>query len=199
MVARGIAGTVTWGIRFFQLLFAVILVGALSYMVDQFRDFGFGGVPREVVTPEVFSVLAIPFTTFAILAVLFLDGTAQIVATFFDFVLFVGYLTSAGLLRHNFHRHSGENPLRAALIDIRTAHGINGREDHNGGLVRLVAGLVVIQLILFFITTILSLLVVRRSETTFDNSPVSEKHSRFSFSRSSRGSGEGRAVPSSAV
>ena len=54
MVASGIARTVTWGIRFFQLLFAVILVGALSYMVDQFRDFGFGGVPREVVTPEVF-------------------------------------------------------------------------------------------------------------------------------------------------
>jgi len=199
MVASGIARTVTWGIRFFQLLFAVILVGALSYMVDQFRDFGFGGVPREVVTPEVFSVLAIPFTTFAILAVLFLDGTSQIIATFFDFVLFIGYVTSAGLLRHNFHRHSHENPLRDALINIRRAHGINGREDRNGGLVRLVVGLVVLQLILFFFTTILSLFVVRRSESASDNSPVSEKHSRFSFSRSSRGSGENRAVPSSAV
>ncbi|PUU78112.1 hypothetical protein B9Z19DRAFT_1084812 [Tuber borchii] len=82
--------------------------------------------------------------TFAILAVLFLDGTAQIIATFFDFVLFVGYLTSARLPRHNFHRHSRENPLRDSLINIRTSHGINGREDRNGGLVRLVVGLVVI-------------------------------------------------------
>jgi len=54
MVASGIARTVTWAIRFFQLLFAVILVGVLSYMVDQFRDLGFGGVPREVITPEAF-------------------------------------------------------------------------------------------------------------------------------------------------
>ncbi|RPB02553.1 hypothetical protein L873DRAFT_1633487, partial [Choiromyces venosus 120613-1] len=152
-----LARLTTWVIRFFQLLFAVILVGVLSYMVDQFRDFGFGGVPREVVTPEIFSVLAIPFTTFAILAVLFLDGTAQIIATFFDFALFVGYATSAGLLRHNFHRRCEENPLRNALISNRTARGINGHEDRNGDLVRLVVGLVLIQLILFFITTILSL------------------------------------------
>lgn len=199
MVAGGVARVTTWVIRFFQLLFAIILVGALSYMVDQFRDFGFGGVPREVVTPEVFSVLAIPFTTFSILAVLFLDGTAQIIATFFDFTLFVGYLTSAGLLRHNFHRHSGDNPLRASLIKIRTAHGIDGRDDRNGGLVRLVAGLVLIQLFLFFTTTILSLFLVRRNETTSANAPASEKHSRFSFSRSSRASGEGPAVPASAV
>ncbi|PUU82842.1 hypothetical protein B9Z19DRAFT_1074093 [Tuber borchii] len=77
------------------------------------------------------------------IVLLFLDGTAQIIATFFDFVLFVGYLTSADLPRHSFHRHSRENPLRGAFINIRTAHGINGREDRNGGLVRLV-GLVVI-------------------------------------------------------
>ncbi|PWW74521.1 hypothetical protein C7212DRAFT_327006, partial [Tuber magnatum] len=156
MAADGAVRVTICGIRFFQLLFAVILVGVLSYMVDQFRDFGFGGVPREVVTPEVFSVLAIPFTSFAILAALSLDSTAQIIATLLDFVLFVGYVTSAGLLRHNFHRHSDENPLRASLGVIRTAHGIDGREDRNGRLVRLVAGLVLIQLILYFITTILS-------------------------------------------
>ncbi|PUU84273.1 hypothetical protein B9Z19DRAFT_1070588, partial [Tuber borchii] len=92
------------------------------------------------------SVLAIPFTTFTILAVLFLDGTAQIIATYFDFVLFVGYLASTGLPRHNFHRHSYENPLRDALINIRTTHGTNGREDRNGRLVRLVVRLVVLQL-----------------------------------------------------
>ncbi|PUU84274.1 hypothetical protein B9Z19DRAFT_1070594, partial [Tuber borchii] len=92
------------------------------------------------------SVLAIPFTTFAILAFLFLDGASQIIATFFEFVLFVEYVTSASLLRPNFHRYSREDPLRDALINIRTAHGINGREDRNGGLVRLVVGLVVLQL-----------------------------------------------------
>ncbi|CUS15328.1 unnamed protein product [Tuber aestivum] len=199
MVANGAVRVTTCGIRFFQLLFAIILVGALSYMVDQFRDFGFGGVPREVVTPEVFSVLAIPFTAFSILAVLSLDNTGQIIATFLDFTLFVGYVTSAGLLRHNFHRHSGENPLRASLNNIRTARGIDGREDRNGGLVRLVSALVLIQLFLYFITTVLSIFIVSKSASSSGNAPAHEKHSRFSFSRSSRGSGEGPAAPASTV
>lgn len=53
MVAGGIAKTLTWFIRLFQLFFAIILVGILSYMIHQYRDVGVNP-PREIVVPEVF-------------------------------------------------------------------------------------------------------------------------------------------------
>lgn len=53
MVAGGIAKTLTWFIRLFQLFFAIILVGVLSYMIHQFRDVGVRS-PREITVPEVF-------------------------------------------------------------------------------------------------------------------------------------------------
>lgn len=53
MVTGGIAKTLTWLIRLFQLFFAIILVGILSYMIDQYRDVGFNP-PREIIVPEVF-------------------------------------------------------------------------------------------------------------------------------------------------
>lgn len=53
MVTGGIAKTLTWFIRLFQLFFAIILVGILSYMIHQYRDVGFNS-PREIIVPEVF-------------------------------------------------------------------------------------------------------------------------------------------------
>jgi len=52
-MAGGLAKTMTWLIRLFQLFFAVILVGVLSYMINQFRHYNMSA-PREVVVPEVF-------------------------------------------------------------------------------------------------------------------------------------------------
>jgi hypothetical protein len=52
MVAGGLMKTAIWVIRVFQLIFAIILVGTLSYMIDQFRDYN-TLVPKEVIIPEV--------------------------------------------------------------------------------------------------------------------------------------------------
>ena len=52
-MAGGVAKVMTWLIRLFQLLFAIILVGVLSYMIDQFRHYNLSA-PREVIVPEVF-------------------------------------------------------------------------------------------------------------------------------------------------
>src|SRR4051812_36398569 len=100
----GAARIATWLIRLLQLFFAIILMGITAWMVDQYRD-GHYKVLREVILPLIASVLAIVVTFFSIAAVFFLGPTMQLVAAFFDFVIFVLYLTSAGLLRHNYHGH----------------------------------------------------------------------------------------------
>lgn len=173
MVAGGIAKTLTWFIRLFQLFFAIILVGVLSYMIHQYRDVGVKS-PREIIVPEVFvrviflhgipdgsqtrdsatntslltsqSVLAIFVSFFSILAVCFLGYTLQLVAAFLDFAIFVGYLASAGLLRHNYHTRSARNPLRNVLIALHAADGNPPRTHLFSGLVKLLGALVIIQL-----------------------------------------------------
>lgn len=84
-------------------------------------------------------------TGFSILAVFFLGYTLQLVAAFFDLVLFAGYLASSILLRHNYHSHARRDTLRNALISIRVAHGENGRPARTTGLVKLLVALCVIQ------------------------------------------------------
>lgn len=92
------------------------------------------------------SVLAIFVTFFSILAVFFLGFALQLVAAALDFVIFVGYLTSAGLLRHNYHTHSYLNPLRNTLVFLHSADGNPHRPHFFSSLVRLVLSLVIIQL-----------------------------------------------------
>ncbi|KAH0606677.1 uncharacterized protein H6S33_003511 [Morchella sextelata] len=185
MVA-GIAKTITWLIRTLQFLFAIILVGIISYMIHEYREFrdfrqhlgvkdpGFKP-PRELIVPEVFSVLAILFTAFSIMAVCFLGYTLQLLAAFLDFVLWVGYLTSASLLRHNYHVRSSRNPLRNTITDMRAERGMNRHEHRIGGLVRLLVALVLIQLFLFTFTTFLSMWVAKRDR---DQRVVHEKPRR---------------------
>jgi hypothetical protein len=80
------------------------------------------------------------------MAVCFLGYTLQLLAAFLDFVLWVGYLTSASLLRHNYHVRSSRNPLRNTITDMRAERGMNRHEHRIGGLVRLLVALVLIQL-----------------------------------------------------
>ena len=91
MVSVGLAKTATWAIRVLQLLFAIILMGICSYMIHQYRHNGFD-VVREVIVPEVASVLAVAFCAFSIVAVCFLSHTMQLVAAFLDFVIWVLYV-----------------------------------------------------------------------------------------------------------
>jgi hypothetical protein len=163
MVARGIAKTVTWLTRLLQFLFAIILMGIASYMIHKFRD-AHWNVPDEVILPEVASVLGVVVTAFSIVAIWFLGYTLQFVAAFLDFVLFVLYLTSAALLRDNYHRHGDDNPLKWALVDARRRDGERGHENTQSGLVRMLVAGCVIQTLLFFFTTLLGAFVAMNHE-----------------------------------
>lgn len=83
MVVKGLMETAVWLTRLFQLFFAIILTGILSYMIHEFHHFGFHS-PREVIVPEVFSVLALFVTFFSITAICFLGHLLQLVAAFLD-------------------------------------------------------------------------------------------------------------------
>ncbi|KAL7270171.1 hypothetical protein RUND412_007130 [Rhizina undulata] len=187
-VARTLDKIATWVVRLFQLFFAIILMGVLSYMVHEFHKFGFHA-PREVVVPEVFSVLAIVVTFFSLVAICFLGYTLQLVAAFLDFVIFVGYLASAALLRHNYHVRNSRNPLRNELINLRLLNGYDGRRVRTDGLVKLLVALVVIQTILFFITTLLSTMVAMKDKRERGGGTFREK----------RGANDGTVTGTTAV
>jgi hypothetical protein len=161
----GFARVLTWITRILQFAFAVILVGICSYMIDQYRDGGFNS-PREVVLPEVASVLAIAITLLSIFAVFFIGRTLQYLAAFFDFSIFVLYLASVGVLSENFDSDRDENPLYRSLVYVISSDGDDPDYDLLAGLVRLLVACVVIQIILFFFTTLLSLFVASRADDT---------------------------------
>ncbi|CCX34892.1 hypothetical protein FPQ18DRAFT_314340 [Pyronema domesticum] len=156
--ATGIGKTLVWVTRLLQWLLAIILMGICAWMIDQYRDGHFRVLP-EVILPEVASVLAVVFTAFSIFTIFFMGYTMQLVACFLDFVIFVLYLASAGLLRHNFHAHRQYNPLWWSLMDVRRAQGETRHPNMTSGLVKLLVALTVIQIILFFFTTILGFMV----------------------------------------
>jgi len=165
MAARGIARTATWLLRLLQLFFSIILMGIVSYMIHQYRKYGGGddSVPDELIVSEVASVLGVFVSIFSIAAIFFLGYTLQLVAAGLDFVIFVLYLASAGLLKDNFHEDSDRNPLRNALITMRGANGESLRVNRHSGLVKMLVAGVVINIILFFFTTILGVYVAHKT------------------------------------
>ncbi|KAF8254135.1 hypothetical protein K440DRAFT_515957, partial [Wilcoxina mikolae CBS 423.85] len=150
--------TATWLTRLFQWFFAVILMGICSYMIHQYREGHFRVLP-EVIVPEVASVLAVFVCTFSIMAIFFLGPTLQMVAALLDFIIFVLYLASAIMLRNNYHAHGFRNPLTWSMIDVRKAQGEKQHPDMQAGVVKTLVALVVIQIFLFFFTTIMGFLV----------------------------------------
>jgi len=162
-MAATAAKIATWAIRVLQFFFAIILIGITSYMVDQYRDGGFR-VLREVSLPLATSVIALILTMLSMVAIFFLSYTLQLVAAFLDFVVFVLYLASAILLRHNYHDERRRNPLWWSLMDVRRSQLENDYPNLMSGLVKLLVAGVVIQLFLFFITTILGVMAASRSD-----------------------------------
>ncbi|KAI5859046.1 hypothetical protein BZA05DRAFT_414783 [Tricharina praecox] len=163
-MVSGAAKIATWIIRLLQFFFAVILMGITSYMVDQYRDGGFR-VLREVSLPLAASVIALILTMLSMAAIFFLNHTLQLVAAFLDFVVFVLYLASAILLRHNYHGDRRRNPLWWSLMDVRRAQLEGDHPDLMSGLVKLLVAGVIIQLFLFFATTVLGILAATRSDS----------------------------------
>ena len=148
MVATATKASI-WAIRFLQWSFAVVLMGITSFMIHEFREIDEGvssHSPRELVVPLVFSVLAVLFTTFSIVALFFLNHKMQLLSAVLDFILWAGYLASAGLNRRNYHVRGRQNELWQKIVGGRQAVGLSQRRLRNDGLVKLLAALVVIQL-----------------------------------------------------
>ena len=143
-------------------MFGVIIMGIAAYMVHEFRDADLKP-PNKTVIPLVAGVLTVAFTIFSIVAIFFLSHTMQMVAAVVDFVIWLFYLASAGLLRHDYHLRRNRNPLYFA---IRTARLLDGKSPHStrsSSLVKTLSALVLIQIILFFFTTVLGFFVASRS------------------------------------
>jgi len=181
-----------WAVRFFQLCFAIILTGVLAWFVHECHSNGFATL-RQITVPLAFSVLAIFVTFFSIISICFLGRTLQYVAAALDILIFAGYLASAVLYRHNYHALGYNNQLRNYLIAARTY----GRQDSDHiritNLVRLCAALIIIQVILFFITMILSVLAARSKTNSVDNHAHvgTEKRSRFGRRNNNRFANDG--------
>lgn len=178
MALGGIFKAFSWFTRFLQFAFAAVILGITAYFVNQFRDFRPNG-PREVVVPLVFSVFALVYTLFAIFVSFFWSVGAQVAAAVVDFVLFVGYLASTILLRWNFGNGYG-NRLLVMLVNGRLSIGKSRAYNRHNALVRLLTALVVIQMIMFFFTTLMQLYIAKRKKDEQRSAGVAMSQKRFS-------------------
>ncbi|KAF3907050.1 hypothetical protein AA313_de0208183 [Arthrobotrys entomopaga] len=159
-----------WIIRFLQFAFAAILLGTFAWFHHEISKAHYSSI-RAVDVPLGFSVATIFFTAFSIVTICCLKGGLQLFTAIIDLALFAGYLASAILFRHNYHVRCSKNPLAVFLVYTRDSSGrfVTDGSFRNCTLVKLSAALLVIQVILFFISMIISALLARRGE------PVGEK------------------------
>ena len=139
--------TAIWVIRFVQWTFAVIILAVSAYFIHQFHNF-FLRAPRETVVPLIFSILAIIFTSIAIIGLFFVNATMQLSSALLDFVLWIGFLTSAGLLRHNYHILARHNLLLLKLYYGRRSILEHPHWFRNSALVRLLGASILIEVYL---------------------------------------------------
>ncbi|KAK6340112.1 hypothetical protein TWF730_001883 [Orbilia blumenaviensis] len=165
-----------WAIRFFQFIFAVVLVGILSWFHHRLSKAGYFRFD-SVDVPLGFSVAALVISAVATATHLFFHDDSQTLIALFDFLIFVGYFASCIVYRHNFNANCGENLLVRVFRTIGSQHC---------NMVRLAAALLVLQTILFFLSTILSHRLSRRRQAIDSTAGVHEEKSRFGFGRRSR-------------
>ncbi|KAK6535725.1 hypothetical protein TWF694_002174 [Orbilia ellipsospora] len=151
-----------WIIRFLQFAFAAILTGTFAWFHHEISKARYDSI-HAVDVPLGFSVAALFFTVFSIITVCCLKGGLQVLTAIADLALFAGYLASAILFRHNYHFRCYQNPLAVFLVYTRDSSGryVSNGEFRNCTLVKLSAALLVIQVILFFFSMIISLLLAR--------------------------------------
>ena len=196
-----IASTATkftlWTLRAFEWVFAVIALGVFAYFVSVQRDLDVH-VLRETTTPLVASVLAVVFTTFTLVVSFFNSKNLQYLAAFLDFAIFVIYITSAGLYRHNFHTKGWKNPLQEYLLAAKRTHRLNNHHDMINGLVKLGGALIIIQLIFYFFTWLIGGWVAYRSDVVVKERTPGEKRTSWFSSRSSKDSARNGAAAADA-
>jgi len=125
-------------VRIIQWSVAVIIIAITAYLLDKFSQVGSYG-PWETVVPLVFSALALSTTT----GLYFLNLPGQFFATCLDFIVWVGYLASAGLLAQYYPTQGGNEELwqKVGAGQVPSPTAIT-----NNALVKLLAVLVVIQM-----------------------------------------------------
>jgi len=151
--------------RILQFCFAVVILGTAGYLLKK-ADWN----ARELITPIVFSALAI---LFLIPSVMLgkrskSKGTWAAIAAM-DFIIWVGYLASAGLLRRNFNGPNWQNELA-----VRIARG-NFRQGKIARIVKTVSAFVIMNLILYFFTFLYSLYKAYRAHKNPDAVVHNEK------------------------
>ncbi|KAJ6265069.1 hypothetical protein Dda_1224 [Drechslerella dactyloides] len=165
--------------------FACILTGSFAWFHHQISKASYSSI-NAVDVPLGFSVAAIFFTVFSIITICCLRGALSILSAIADFCLFVGYIASAVLYRHNYHIHCNRNPLSVFLVYTRDSSGrfVTSGEFRNCSLVKLCAALLIIQIIFFLITMIMSMLLARRREPVAGEPTVVGEKRRFGQRRS---------------
>ncbi|KAF3925941.1 hypothetical protein ABW20_dc0106104 [Dactylellina cionopaga] len=183
-IGSAISKSGIWVIRFFQFAFAVILVGVFAWFHHEISKARYTSI-NAVDVPLGFSAAAALFTTLYILTVCCVRGGYQVFFAIVDFGLFVGYIASAILYRHNYHIRCARNPLAVFLVYTRDSSGrfITSGKFRNCNLVRLAAALLVIQTILFFISMIVSVVLARSRGTAAGEPVVVGEKRRFGFRR----------------
>ncbi|KAF3912630.1 hypothetical protein ABW20_dc0110675 [Dactylellina cionopaga] len=158
-----------WVIRFLQFCFAAILTGIFAWFHN--RTYRSGYSPYEDTdVPLGFSAASIFIVALAIYAHLSLGPDSQILVAILDFALLVGYIASAIVYRHNFNTSCSQNAI------VRIFRSTGGSSCNT---VRLGAALLVLQTILFLISTILSHRLADRRHTATNDSGNKSKVQNF--------------------
>lgn len=143
-------------IRFFQFAWGAILLGSAGWLLSQIRQTGVRPGDKGLIVTIAFSIPAV------ITGIVWLatrrrgNGPTYTAFGVLDAVHWIGYLAAAGLLRKNFNGPSIQNVLAQYIIGLRAGAGLNPHSSRVNGLVKLTVAGVVIQIILFFVTMVLS-------------------------------------------
>jgi hypothetical protein len=112
-----------------------------------------------------------------------------LIAAFFDFMVLSGYIACAVLLDKNYHSDDTKNQLWVWLVSIRRLNNETSlREKRSAGLVKLLVALVILQILLFFATTLLSFyLAMLKGEKVYERAAEREiEYEESEMSRSGR-------------
>ncbi|RPA72339.1 hypothetical protein BJ508DRAFT_75999 [Ascobolus immersus RN42] len=207
-------------LRFLQFCSAVIILGSAGYLLKKAIS-GDHWHPRELILPLIFSALAIAF----LIPSLFFGFLAKSKLTWaaialMDFIIFVGYVASAGLLRRNFNGPGWQNELTSRIAGGRHIPGsdiLGGRrfdgsiiDGHHIGpgnnysrrgrishLVKALSGFVVVNLILYFFTLLYSLYKAYRAHRSHEAAITTEKTTGAWNNRNLRGGDNRNSLASS--
>ncbi|EGX51454.1 hypothetical protein AOL_s00054g153 [Orbilia oligospora ATCC 24927] len=138
-------------LRFFEFAFGASLVGVCAWLHDRLADARYYNLYRIDVTLG-FSVAATFISALAALTYIFHSAGTQSVMGIFDVVLFAGYIASAVV----FSGFSAKCSSNRFVVVIQTVGSTSC------GTVRLAAAGIIIQILLFLCTAILSFHLAER-------------------------------------